>query len=95
MRTELEEAAESKYTQGVYVINGIDICEVSRECFIEGAKYQAERMYSEEDMIAIFHYGHQIGMNSILAIQSQHSPQPIPKPDLEILKKELFEQFKK
>ena len=54
-----------------------------------------ERSYSEEDMIATFHYGHQVGMNSILAIQSQHSPQPIPKPDLEILKKEWFEQFKK
>ena len=57
------------------------------------ANWQAERMYSEEDMIATFHYGHQIGMNSILAIQSQHSPQPMPKPDLEVLKKEWFERF--
>jgi hypothetical protein len=51
--------------------------------------------YSEEDMVSIFHYGHQIGMNTVLAIQSQHSPQPIPKPNLEFLKKEWFEQFKK
>ncbi len=43
----IEEAAENRYVQGVYVINGIDICEASRECFIEGAKWQAERMYSE------------------------------------------------
>ena len=54
-----------------------------------------ERMYSEEEMIATFHYGHQVGMNTILAIQSQHSSQPIPKPDLDVLKKEWFEQFKK
>ena len=46
----LEEAAENKYIQGVYIINGIDIYQASRECFIEGAKWQAERMYSEEDM---------------------------------------------
>jgi uncharacterized SAM-dependent methyltransferase len=43
----LEEAAENRYVQGVYVINGIDICEASRECFIEGAKWAQERMYSE------------------------------------------------
>ena len=71
--------------------------EVGKQSFIEGAKWQAEQdknKYSEEDMIATFHYGHQIGMNSVLAIQSQHSPQSIPKPDLESLKKEWFEQFK-
>ena len=54
---------------------------------------KVERMYSEEDMIAIFHYGHQIGMNTILAIQSQHSPQPMLKPDLDKLKSEWFEQY--
>ena len=63
--------------------------------FVDGANWQAERVYSLEDMIATFHYGHQIGMNNVLAIQSQHSPQPIPKPDLDSLKKEWFEQFKK
>lgn len=40
MKTELEEAAE-KY-------NSIKI---AREAFIEGANWQQERMYSEEDMI--------------------------------------------
>jgi hypothetical protein len=50
MKTELEEAAKKRYIEGVYVINGIDICDASRECFIEGAKYQAERMYSEEEV---------------------------------------------
>ncbi len=59
-----------------------------------GYNKQQERSYSEEDMIAIFHYGHQVGMNSILAIQSQSSPKPIEKPNLEKLKIEWFEQFK-
>jgi hypothetical protein len=53
MKTELEEAAKKRYIEGVYVINGIDICDVSRECFIEGANYQAERMYSEEEVIEL------------------------------------------
>jgi hypothetical protein len=46
----LEEAAKKRYIEGVYVINGIDICDASKECFIEGAKWQAERMYSEEEV---------------------------------------------
>jgi len=50
MKTELEEAAKKRYIEGVYVINGIDICDVSGKCFIEGANYQAERMYSEEEV---------------------------------------------
>jgi len=37
---QLKKVAENRYVQGVYVINGIDICEASRECFIEGAKYR-------------------------------------------------------
>jgi hypothetical protein len=40
----LEEAAEKRYVEGVYVINGIDICDASRECFIAGAKWQSENM---------------------------------------------------
>jgi|694.fasta_scaffold119618_2 hypothetical protein len=43
----IEEVAENRYVQGVYVINGIDICEASRECFIDGAKWQQEKIYSE------------------------------------------------
>jgi hypothetical protein len=49
----LEKAAEKRYVEGVYVINGIDICDASRECFIAGAKWQAERMYSEEEVIEL------------------------------------------
>jgi hypothetical protein len=47
----IEEAAKKRYIEGVYVINGIDICNASRECFIEGAEWQKERSYSEEDML--------------------------------------------
>jgi hypothetical protein len=76
----LEEAAENRYVQGVYVINGIDICEASRECFIAGANYQAEKMYSEQEVIEllnnfrIYSYNHGCGSSEFL---------------------EWFEQFKK
>jgi hypothetical protein len=53
----VEEAAKKRYIEGVYVINGIDICDASRECFIAGANYQAERMYSEEDLRKAFKHG--------------------------------------
>ena len=59
------------------------------DTFYNGAKWQQERSYSEEDMTKTFHYGHQVGMNSILAIQSKHSPQPIAKPDVDKLKKRM------
>jgi hypothetical protein len=43
MKTELEEAAEQfEYTDGVYG-------------FKQGAKWQAERMYSEEDVMNALH----------------------------------------
>jgi hypothetical protein len=44
MKTELEEAAK-KYTRGVDFGTSNDY-----NAFIEGAKYQAERMYSEEEV---------------------------------------------
>jgi hypothetical protein len=43
MNKELEEAAVRKYGTSIYEYEQID-------AFIEGAKWQAERMYSEEDM---------------------------------------------
>jgi hypothetical protein len=46
----VQEVAENKYTKGVYIINGIDICESSRECFIEGAKWESERRYSLDEI---------------------------------------------
>jgi hypothetical protein len=82
----LEEASNRAYSCGLFS---------TKTAFIAGVKWQQERSYSEEEVIQTFHYAHQVGMNSILAIQSKHSPQPMPKPDLESLKKEWFEQFKK
>ena len=41
----------------------------------------------------LFAYGHQIGMNNVLAIQSQHSPQPMPKPDSDKLRDELIQSL--
>lgn len=40
----LEEAAEKRYVKGVYVINGIDIYDASKECFIDGAKWAQEEI---------------------------------------------------
>jgi hypothetical protein len=75
MKTELEEAAKKRYIEGVYVINGIDICDVSRKCFIEGANYQAERMYSEEEAKKLafdFYYdmSHKLGVPEYLITEN-------------------------
>jgi len=56
-----------------------------RLAFIEGAKWQAERMYSEEDLISFAHFYFKEEFNSTL--QTSKSTD-------EILK-EWFEQFKK
>ena len=80
-----EEAAERKYTQGVYVINGIDICEASRECFVDGAKWQQERMYSEEDIKLAFEAGHKKGFSGYPNTENWKAPSF----------EEWFEQFKK
>lgn len=45
----LEEAAKENF-KGEYVCNGIDIVPAWREGFIVGAKWQQERMYSEEEV---------------------------------------------
>jgi translation initiation factor 2 beta subunit (eIF-2beta)/eIF-5 len=76
-----EEAAKKRYIEGVYVINGIDICDASRECFIAGANYQAERMYSEEEVISILYHFHKDDNSRVV-----FSKEGITK---------WFEQFKK
>ena len=48
----LEEAAERLYSNGC---DGTDrSAEIYRRIFIEGAKWQAERMYSEEEVLTLF-----------------------------------------
>jgi hypothetical protein len=46
----IEEAAESKYGRSIYDYEQID-------AFVEGGLWQAERMYSEEDMKLAFETG--------------------------------------
>jgi hypothetical protein len=56
----LEEAAERLYPFNPYSIgNGIKYDEYAKErrCFIEGANYQADKMYSEEDLLSAFEAG--------------------------------------
>lgn len=77
----LEEAAENKYIQGVYIINGIDIYKASRECFIEGAKWQSRIMYTEEEVFN--------ALCSMPNFFNMTIPQQI------VARKEWFEQFKK
>jgi hypothetical protein len=88
----LEEAAERLYPVVIKPIldvydDGVsnqigeeDINEDNRESFIEGAKWQSERMYSEEDLYNAFY-------NGWLYRGENYS---FPK-----AKKEWFEQFKK
>lgn len=48
---ELQYYAEKRYPEdGSFTIMDIDIAEYRRFAFIEGAKWQAERMYSEEEV---------------------------------------------
>jgi len=53
MKTEeLEEAAESRYGTDMDSIRGSNVYDLNTDLkrgFVEGAKWQAERMYSEED----------------------------------------------
>jgi Pyruvate/2-oxoacid:ferredoxin oxidoreductase gamma subunit len=51
----LEEAAEKLYPIKFmhFPTNTVDLNEVPRNIFIAGAKWQAKRMYSEEEVIAI------------------------------------------
>jgi hypothetical protein len=61
--------------------------------FIEGAELNKDKLFTLEDMEAIFAFGHQVGMNTILAIQSQHSPQPSPKPDSDKLRDKVIQSL--
>ena len=57
MKTELEEAAER-----IYPISGPNSMwnSLQQDGFIEGAKWQSERMYSEEEVEQIFNIGQMI-----------------------------------
>jgi len=59
MKETLEKAAAKHFNEEIFV-EGVTIQYALQEAFIEGAKWQAEKMYSEEDMIEFafntYHY---------------------------------------
>jgi len=63
------------------------------KAFQKALELLGDKKFSENELTMLFAYGHQIGMNTILAIQSQHSPQPMPKPDSDKLRDELIQSL--
>jgi hypothetical protein len=93
----LEEAGErlQKDKYGIFIskdaeVKGQLVIDTAKAAFLsgmnEGAKWQAERMYSEEDMKEAISYGYDIGFcaNSSNKIKKQFPSE-----------KDFFEQFKK
>jgi len=74
----VDKVAERKYGSTIYDLEMVD-------AFIEGAKWQAEKMYSEEDLISFAHFYFKEEFNSTM--QTSKSTD-------EILQ-DWFEQFKK
>jgi len=74
----LEEAAKEIFKEE-YICNGIDIAPAWREGFVTGAKWQAERMYSEEELKNAI----EISVAKALGVMSF------------TINEESFEQFKK
>jgi hypothetical protein len=64
----LEEAAEKLYPIKFmhFPTNTVDLNEVPRNIFIAGAKWQAERMYSEEEVINAFNEGQALNVRGKL-----------------------------
>jgi hypothetical protein len=53
MKETIEEAAAKHFNEEIFV-EGVTIQYALQEAFITGAKWQAERMYSEEDLQEAF-----------------------------------------
>ena len=87
MKTELEEASEKSYPLGdVFQILDIDISEMLQLAFINGAEWQQERSYNEEDMISLLEFNYKKETNGLGTLRKDYSQKII---------KEWFEQFKK
>lgn len=67
--------------------------EAYKEGFLKAMEILGDKKFTEKELTMLFAYGHQIGMNDVLAIQSQHSPQPMPKPDSDKLRDELIQSL--
>jgi len=100
----LEEAAE-KYLQEWRLVNNIHLSNVihAERCkndFIAGAKWQAERMYSEEDLILFYDFieNHQLRKYGDIWKRITNNPNDRPLGFESVDDKyviEWFEQFKK
>lgn len=92
----LEKAAERIYpTRGlIEKYSELEVNIPKNEGFIEGAKWQAERMYSEEDL---FNFAIFCSNNHSLDDSDKDNIcwQPIFKDNIKLTMKEMFEQFKK
>jgi hypothetical protein len=90
MKTELEEAAEKYWAKQPY----------NEDAFMEGAKYQARKMYSEEDLISFYNFieNHQLrkygDVWKRITNDSKDKPLNFESVDDQYII-EWFEQFKK
>lgn len=66
----------------------------NRESFIKGMQYERKVSFTEKHLVIMFAYGHQLGMNSVLAIQSKYTPQPMEVPDTDKLRDEMIKFLK-
>lgn len=80
----IEEAAAKHFNKEIFV-EGVTIQYALQEAFITGAKWRAERMYSEEDIINFAHFYFKEEFNSTMQTN---------KSTKELLS-EWFEKFKK
>jgi hypothetical protein len=92
----LEEAAERLYPIKLmyFPMKAVDLNEEPRNIFIEGAKWQAERMYSEEEVLELAKYiTHNYRINAWENVKyGDSSERNVPTDEIV---KEWFEQFKK
>ena len=90
MRKEtLEEAAERIYT--TELVMDVDISGDLQSAFINGAKWQQERSYSEEDMVKFVSF---VGKNYIKAKGFYYMKGDFEK-RMKVSIHQIFEQFKK
>ncbi len=86
----LEEAAEKLYSEDI--MWGMDLNKDTKNAFIQGAKWQEERMYSEEEVREIIKLSCEEGMFIQRTINDKVN---IPYTRIKDFTIKMFEQFKK
>ena len=81
----LEEAAEKFRSNNPGTMQGGNNTKILN-AFKNGAKWQAERMYSEEDLISLLEFNYKKETNQLGTLRKDYSQKIV---------KEWFEQFKK